>query len=53
MYIIYKYDSIIAVPNQEDLDPVMAEIRKSNLGVNVEGTLEDFFGVNIYRRKMA
>ena len=51
MYILYTYETIIAVPNQEDLYAVVADMKKSNLGVTVEGTLENFLGVNIYRRK--
>ena len=39
MYILYTYDSIIAVPNQEDLDAIVAELNKANLVVTVEGTL--------------
>ena len=51
MFIFYIYDSIIAVPNQKDLDDVVSDLNKSNLGVTVEGILEDFLGVNIDRRK--
>ena len=39
MHILYKDDSIIAGPNQEDMDNVVAYLKKSNLGVTVEGTL--------------
>ena len=51
MHILYKYDSIISGPNKEDLDAVVADTKKANLGVTVEGTLEDFLGGNINRRK--
>ena len=51
MYILYTDESIIAVPNQEDLAAVVEDFKKENLGVTVEGTLEDFLVVNIYRRK--
>ena len=51
MYNLYIDDSIISVPNQEDLDAVLAYMKKSNLGITVEGTLEDFLGVNIDKRK--
>ena len=44
-------DSIISGPNKEDLDAVVADMKKANLGVTVEGTLEDFLGGNINRRK--
>ena len=40
MYILYTYASIIAGPNQEDPDAVVVDLKKSNLGVTVEGTLE-------------
>ena len=39
MYILYKNDSIIAGQNIEDLDDIVADLNKSNLGVTVEGTL--------------
>ena len=33
------------------MDDVVADLKKSDLGVSVEGTIEDFLGVNIDRRK--
>ena len=42
MYIIYTYGSIIAGPNQEDLEYIVADLKKSNFGVTMEVTLEDF-----------
>ena len=51
MYIVYTDDSIIAGPNQEDLDAIVEYLKKENLGFIVEGTLEEFLGVNIYRIK--
>ena len=51
MCILYTDESIIAGPNQKELDAVVADPKKANLGVIVEGTLEDFLGVNIDRIK--
>ena len=51
IYILYTDDSTIVGQNQEDMDAVVADLKKSNLGVAVEGTLENFLGVNIGRRK--
>ena len=36
MYILYTYDSIIAGPNQEDMDDKVADTEKENLGVTIE-----------------
>ena len=49
MYILYTCESIIAGPNQEDMVAVVADLKKENLGVNVEGPLENFLVVNINR----
>ena len=51
MYIFYTNDSIVAGPNKEALEDVVADLKTSNLEVKVEGTLEDLSGVNNYRRK--
>ena len=51
MYILYKNDSTIAGLNQSNIDAVVSDMKKENLALTVEGTLEDFLGVNINRRK--
>ena len=51
MYIFYTDESIIASPNQDDLGAVVADMKKKNLGVTVEVSLEDFLGMNIDRKK--
>ena len=51
MYILYTDESIIAGPNQEDLDAVVVDLKTSKLGVIVEVTIEDLLGVNTDRRK--
>ena len=42
---------MIADPDKEDMDAVVAYMKKSNLGVTTEGTLEEFLGVNISRNE--
>ena len=49
LYVFYTDDSILAGPNQHEIDAVIASMRKANLDVTVEGTLEDFIGVRIDR----
>ena len=52
MYILYTdYSISVAGSNQEELDDVVADMKKANLWVTVEGNLEDFLGMNIDRRK--
>ena len=51
MFILYTDESIIAGPNQQDLDAVVEDTKKENMVVIVEGTLEEFLGVNTKRRK--
>ena len=38
MYILYIDESIIAGPNQEDMDTVVEDMKKANLVDKVEGT---------------
>ena len=52
MYILYTYYSIIAGPNQEDMDAAVAYLKKENLLVTLEGTLKELLGLNINRRNM-
>ena len=51
MYAVYTADSILAGPCPKEIDNIMAQMRKVNLDITEEGTLEDFLGVNIDRRK--
>ena len=50
MYALYTDDSILAGQCTEEIDNIMAQMRKVNLDITEEGTLEDFLGVNIDRR---
>ena len=51
IYVLYTDDSIIAGPDEKELNRVVEEIKQAGLNVTVEGDLEDFLGVNIQRRK--
>ena len=53
MYILYIYDSIITGPNLEELDAIVEDLKKANLVVTVEGTLEDLFVLKIAEEKMS
>lgn len=48
---MYTDDSILAGPNQDEIEQVIKDIKAANLDVTEEGTLEDFLGVNIDRKE--
>jgi hypothetical protein len=50
MYVLYTDDSILAGPNQAEIDQLIKELRQANLDLTIEGTLDDFLGVNIDRK---
>ena len=43
--------SLIAGPYNEEIDEIIADIKKAKLDITVEGTIEDFLGINIDRQK--
>ena len=49
IYVLYTDDSIIAGPDREEIQQVIADLKTAQLEVTVEGTLEDFLGVHIKR----
>ena len=51
MYTLYTDDSILAGPDPTEIDDILKQMRKANLDITEEGTLEDFLGVNIDRKK--
>ena len=51
MYALYTDDSILAGPCPKEIDKIMTLMRKVKLDITEEGTLEDFLGVNIDRKK--
>ena len=50
IYVLYTDDSILAVPNQDDIDQAISAIKEAGLNITVEGDIQDFLGVNIGRR---
>ena len=50
MYALYTDDLIIDGPDPKEIDSVIKEIQNVGLDITVEGTLEDFLGVNISRK---
>ena len=51
MYVLYTDDSILAGPDEKEIDQIIQEMKLAKLDITVEGGLEDFLGINIDRRK--
>ena len=51
MYVLYTDDSILAGPDEKEIDQIIKELQNSELNVTVEGDLQDFLGVNIKRKQ--
>jgi len=51
MYVLYTDDSLIAGPNEDEIERVIQDLKKARLEITVEGDLQDFLGVNIDRRE--
>jgi hypothetical protein len=51
MYLLYTDDSILAGPDQRELDMIVQEMKEAGLAITVEGDIQDFLGVNVERRK--
>jgi hypothetical protein len=49
MYALYTDDSILAGPDQSEIDQIIREMEEAKLDITVEGDLQDFLGVNIER----
>ena len=50
IYALYTDDSIIAGASKDEVAEVVESIKEAGLNVTIEGTLEDFLGVNIDRK---
>ena len=50
IYALYTDDSIIAGPDKAEVESTIESIRRAGLNLTIEGTLEDFLGVNIERK---
>jgi len=51
MYVLYTDDSLLAGPDDAELDEIIKDLRKASLDITVQGDIEDFLGINIERRK--
>jgi len=49
VYVLYTDDSILAGPNNKDLQQAIEDIKNTGLNLTIEGTLEDFLGIRLDR----
>ena len=47
MYVLYTDDSILAGPDEQELDDIIADLKGTGLDITDEGTIADFLGVNV------
>ena len=47
MYELYTYYSILAGPDKAGIDQIIKDIQEANLGITIEGDLQEFLSVNI------
>ena len=45
--VLYTEDSVLAGPDQEEIEQVIKDLKKANIEVTDEGNIEYFLGVNI------
>ena len=50
LYVLYTDDSILAGPDQAELDDIVKQMKSTGLDLTVEGDIADFLGVSIERR---
>mmetsp|Transcript_26540 Transcript_26540/g.37655 ORF Transcript_26540/g.37655 Transcript_26540/m.37655 type:complete len:1449 (-) Transcript_26540:1524-5870(-) len=50
VYILYTDDSILAGPDEDEIDQVISLIKEAGLKITDEGDIQDFLGVNIQRK---
>jgi hypothetical protein len=51
MYVLYTDDSIIAGPDQNDIEQVIKEIQLANQNITMEWDIQDFLGIHICRKE--
>ena len=51
MYVLYTDDSIIAGPDENEINQAIKDIQDAGLHITVEGDLQDFLGINIERKE--
>jgi hypothetical protein len=47
LYVLYTDDSLLAGPDQNEIDQIVKDLKKANLNITDEGDIQDFLGVNI------
>jgi hypothetical protein len=50
VYILYTDDSILAGPDEHELDSIIQQMKDVGLKITSEGSIEDFLGINIERK---
>jgi hypothetical protein len=50
IYVLYTDNSILAGPSQQEIDKILEDLKKVKVGLTIEGTLNDFLGINIDRK---
>ena len=51
MYVLYTDNSIIASPDNSEIDKEMQELKEAKLNITNEGDVKDFLGVHISKQK--
>jgi hypothetical protein len=49
MYVLYTDDSVLAGPDQKEIEQTVQQMKEDGLDITIEGDLTDFLGVNIDR----
>jgi len=50
IYVLYTDDSILVGPDNNELDAIVNDMKRIGLKLTIEGSIDDFLGVNIERR---
>jgi hypothetical protein len=51
MYILYTDNSILAGPDEKEIETIIKEMKQAKLNITIKGELQDFLGVNIERKE--
>jgi hypothetical protein len=51
IYILYTDDSILAGPDESELDQIIEDTKKAGLKLTVEGNISKFLGIQIERTR--
>ena len=51
MYVLYTDDSLLAGPDQKEIDQIVIDLQAAKLNITDEGNIEDFLGINIDIKK--